>query len=127
MSCGTLLAPWHNALDVKLRNAHLAVVDRGKVFDYLLNEAHPDNGGKGRFFASLGFSREDPDRLINALGDVAEHGEAVKKQKRCTARNMLLTAGCRLSRKPPLVGQHGLDHRPRRGCAAARDRVSCKE
>jgi hypothetical protein len=39
--------------DVKLRNAHLAVIDRGKVLDYLLNEAHPDNGGKARFFASL--------------------------------------------------------------------------
>lgn len=64
--------------DVKLRNAHLAVVDRGKVLDYLLNEAHPDNGGKARFFAMLGFSREHPERLMNALRDVAEHGEVVK-------------------------------------------------
>jgi hypothetical protein len=39
---------------VKLRNAHLAVVDRSKVFDYLLNEAHPDNGGKAGFFGLLG-------------------------------------------------------------------------
>ena len=62
---------------MKLRNAHLAVIDRSKVLDYLLNEAHPDNGGKARFFASLGFSREDPDRLIKALRDVAEHGEVV--------------------------------------------------
>lgn len=35
-----------NASDVKLGNADLAVVDRAKVLDYLLNEAHPDNGGK---------------------------------------------------------------------------------
>jgi hypothetical protein len=63
--------------DVKLRNAHLAVIDRTKVLDYLLNEAHPDNGGKARFFASLGFLREDPERLMKALREVAEHGEVV--------------------------------------------------
>jgi len=63
---------------VKLRNAHLAVVDRGKIVDYLLQEAHPDNGGKARFFTSLGFSRDDPERLVMALRDVAEHGEVVK-------------------------------------------------
>jgi hypothetical protein len=60
---------------VKLRNAHLAIVDRTKVLDYLLNEAHPDNGGKARFFGWLGYSREDPERLIQALRDVAEHGD----------------------------------------------------
>ena len=62
---------------MKLRNAHLAVVDRGKVVDYLLNEAHPDNGGKARFFVSLGFSRENPERLMKALRDIAEHGQVV--------------------------------------------------
>lgn len=62
---------------MKLRNAHLAVVDRSKVIDYLLNEAHPDNGGKARFFGLLGYSREDPEPLMRALRDVAEHGEVV--------------------------------------------------
>jgi hypothetical protein len=32
---------WHNASDVKLRNAHRAIVARSKVLDHLLNEAHP--------------------------------------------------------------------------------------
>ena len=59
---------------MKLPNADLVVVDRAKVLDYLLNEAHPDNGGKARFFALLGFSREDPERLMKALREVAEHG-----------------------------------------------------
>ena len=68
---------WHNASDVKLRNAHLAVVDRSKVLDYLLNEAHPDNGGKAQYFTLLGFSRDDPEGLMGALRDVAEHGEVV--------------------------------------------------
>lgn len=62
---------------MKLRNAHIAAIDRSKVFDYLLNETHPDNGGKARFFASLGYSREDPERLIQALRDVAKNGEVV--------------------------------------------------
>ena len=62
---------------MKLRNAHLAVVDRSKVFDYLLNEAHPDNGGKAGFFGLLGYSREDPEPLMQALRDAAEHGDVV--------------------------------------------------
>ena len=63
--------------DMKLPNADLAVVDRTKVLDYLLNEAHPDNGGKARFFGLLGYSREAPERLMEALRDVAERGEVV--------------------------------------------------
>jgi hypothetical protein len=62
---------------MKLRNAHLAVIDRSKVLDYLLNEAHPDNGGKAPYFALLGFSRDDPEGLMGALRDVAEQGEVV--------------------------------------------------
>jgi hypothetical protein len=69
---------WHNANGVKLRNAHLAVVDRIKAVDYLLNDAHPDNGGKAKFFVSLGFSREDPEALMLALRDVAQRGEVVR-------------------------------------------------
>jgi hypothetical protein len=73
-------AAWHNASDVKLRYAHLAIVDRGKVVDYLLNEAHPDNGGKARFFASCGFASDTPELLMEALRGVAEHGEVVAPQ-----------------------------------------------
>lgn len=43
---------------MKLRNAHLAVVDRTKVFDYLLNEAHPDNGGKSAMSGQTQESRQ---------------------------------------------------------------------
>jgi hypothetical protein len=56
---------------VNLRNAHLAVVARHKIVDYLLNSAHPDKGGKAPFFESLGFSIEVPELLINALRTVA--------------------------------------------------------
>lgn len=63
---------------MKLRNAHLAIVERHKVVDYLLNSAHPDNGGKAQFFESLGFSADVPELLIDALRSVAHTGEIVE-------------------------------------------------
>jgi Domain of unknown function (DUF6883) len=63
---------------VRLRNAHFAVVERQKVIDYLLNAAHPDNSGKARFFESLGFSIEEPERLMAALRALAENGDVVE-------------------------------------------------
>lgn len=62
---------------VQLRNAHLAVVERHKVLEYLLNAAHPDNGGKAQFFESLGFTSENPELLAGALRAVAQTGEVV--------------------------------------------------
>ena len=63
----------------KLPNAHLAVIDQRKVSDYLLNPAHPDNGGKSKFFELLGYSRTDASPLIRALKRVAEAGDAVER------------------------------------------------
>ena len=63
---------------MKLRNAHLAIVERHKVVDYLLNSAHPDNGGKARFFESLGFSVDIADALIAALRLGAQTGDVVE-------------------------------------------------
>lgn len=54
-----------------LPNAHLAIVERGKIADYLLNPAHPDNGGKASFFIALGFLREQWETLAAALRRVA--------------------------------------------------------
>jgi filamentous hemagglutinin len=52
---------------VKLPNADQAVVEREKVVSYLLNSAHPDNGGKAAFFELLGFTRVDWRTLAEAL------------------------------------------------------------
>ena len=41
---------------LKLPNANLAVVDRTKVVEYLLNREHPDNGGKADCFIGMGFN-----------------------------------------------------------------------
>lgn len=54
-----------------LPNAHLAVVEREKITDYLLNPAHPDNGGKAPFFSALGFRPEDWETLAEALRRLA--------------------------------------------------------
>jgi len=63
---------------VQLRNAHLAVVERHKLLEYLLNAAHPDNGGKAQFFESLGFTSENPEPLAGALTAVARTGEVME-------------------------------------------------
>jgi hypothetical protein len=60
---------------VKLPNAHLAIVEREKITEYLLNDAHPDNGGKALFFVALGFSQEESQTLANALLKLAQETE----------------------------------------------------
>lgn len=76
-----------------LRNAHLAVVERHKVVDYLLNPSHPDNGGKAQFFESLAFSLDDPERLIEALLAAAQDGEVVETAQSEHGENLLSMAG----------------------------------
>jgi hypothetical protein len=44
---------------MKLPHADLVIIEQAKIVDYLLNPAHPDNGGKAAFFLAMGFSRED--------------------------------------------------------------------
>src|ERR1035441_8224437 len=62
---------------MKLPNAHLAEAEQGKICGYLLNAAHPDNGGKAAFFAGLGFQAENWRALATALRelDEAEQGK----------------------------------------------------
>jgi Domain of unknown function (DUF6883) len=56
---------------MELPNAQSAIVEREKVVDYLLNPAHPDNGGKAQFFLALGFAVEEWDSLADALRRLA--------------------------------------------------------
>lgn len=60
--------------DVTLPSAALAVVDKEKVIGYLLNAAHPDNGGKAAFFERLGFTSSDWLTLADAFRRVAVRG-----------------------------------------------------
>lgn len=52
---------------MKLPHAHLAIVEREKITAYLLNAAHPDNGGKAPFFRALGFAPEQWEHLAAAF------------------------------------------------------------
>ncbi|MDD5140284.1 MAG: hypothetical protein PHY43_08510 [Verrucomicrobiales bacterium] len=60
---------------MKLPNTDKLVVEREKVADYLLNPAHPDNGGKAEFFGKLGFRREEWEALAAALRTLAQTAE----------------------------------------------------
>ena len=62
---------------MKLPNAHLVLVGREKIIDYLLNPAHPDNGGKAQFFTSLGFHREDWE-MLRAFRQLAGNDEVTQ-------------------------------------------------
>ena len=59
---------------MKLPNAEKAIVGRNKIADYLLNPAHPDNGGKAVFFEELGFRGAQPAILAQALRRLARSG-----------------------------------------------------
>jgi hypothetical protein len=52
---------------VTLPNHESATVDRRKILEYLLNSAHPENGGKAAFFASLDFAHGNVEELMTAL------------------------------------------------------------
>lgn len=64
---------------MKLPNAHLAIVDREKIVDYLLNPAHPDNGGKAKFFLGLGFTVEQWQVFADALRTLATSFQVIEK------------------------------------------------
>ena len=63
---------------MKLPNAENAVVEREKIADYLLNPAHPDNGGKAPFFLSHGFRPDHWQTLATAFRRLAETTEVFK-------------------------------------------------
>ena len=63
----------------RLPSAERAIVDATKITEYLLNASHPDNGGKARFFQSLGFSATVPMLLSAALRAQATSGEVVQE------------------------------------------------
>ena len=50
-------------------NAGAAVVESGKLVDYVLSPLHPRGAAKARFLARFGFTAASPDALRNALLD----------------------------------------------------------
>jgi hypothetical protein len=58
---------------MKLPNANQALVERGKIVDYLLNLTHRYGANKARFFREFGFRIEEWERMAEAF---REHGQA---------------------------------------------------
>jgi hypothetical protein len=52
---------------VKLPNAERALVEQPKLVDYLLNAAHPDNGGKAKFLEGFGLMSLTPIRATRRV------------------------------------------------------------
>ena len=75
---------------LKLPNANVAVVDRTKVVEYLLNREHPDNGGKADFFIGLGFNPGVWDAFAAALRLLALSASVHAPWNLHTARSILL-------------------------------------
>jgi hypothetical protein len=75
---------------MKLPNADKAIVERGKIVDYLLNAAHPDNGGKAAFFLSLGFSVDRWSALASVFRRLAESAEVAKSMESLHGRKYIV-------------------------------------
>jgi hypothetical protein len=67
----------HHHLLMMLPNAATAIVEQRKIVDYLLNVAHPDNGGKAPFFHLMGFDALNWSQLSDALKELALNGTVV--------------------------------------------------
>jgi hypothetical protein len=86
---------------MKLPNAIKAVVAREKIVDYLLNAAHPDNGGKADFFEALGFQRNRWTILATAFQVLAQTAEVTQSLKSPQAKSMLWLGGFNPPRESP--------------------------
>lgn len=66
---------------MKMPNANLAIVEQGKIAEYLLNSKHRFGASKARFFTRFGFRREDWEALAAALREHGRKNEVTKMQE----------------------------------------------
>lgn len=93
---------------MKLPNAHLAVLARKKIVDYLLNPAHPDNAGKAPFFYALGFSLEWQ-ALAVALCQLAETNVVAKSMETSHGQKYVLDRTHWVTEREETVSANDLD------------------
>ena len=63
---------------MQLPNKEKAYVDRKKLTGYLLAESHPVGRTKARVFRKMGFSREEPELLEEAILSIANFQDVVE-------------------------------------------------
>jgi hypothetical protein len=90
---------------MKLPNAHLAVVEREKIVNYLLDPLHPNAADKAEFFALFGFSAES---WTDFAASLVRHG-----LENDVSRARLTLFGLRYQVDGPLVTPIGIKPRVR--------------
>jgi hypothetical protein len=63
---------------MRLPNAHQAIIDRDKITEYLLNNAHRYGASKAKFFGEFGFKLAAWEILAKALIEHAQRNEVSK-------------------------------------------------
>jgi hypothetical protein len=66
---------------MKLPNAELAIVEKKKIQEYLLNPDHRDGASKARFFVEFGFRREAWEVLAIALREHGRNNEVIRSKE----------------------------------------------
>lgn len=63
---------------MRLTNAHLAIVEREEITEYLFNPVHRYGASKARFFAGFGFTLETWEVLASALREHAHRHDVAR-------------------------------------------------
>lgn len=66
---------------MKLPNADLALVERAKITEYLLDVEHRYGSSKARFFSEFGFEIEKWEVLADALREHGQHHDVTQTRK----------------------------------------------
>ena len=75
---------------MNLPNASQAVIEREKIAGYLLDAAHPDNGGKAEFFGQFGFRRDNWMTLADALLKLAREADVCSSSSSAHGRKFVI-------------------------------------
>ncbi|MGD0351525.1 MAG: DUF6883 domain-containing protein [Verrucomicrobiota bacterium] len=100
---------------MKLPNPDKLLVEREKIADYLLNPAHPDNGGKAEFFEKLGFRRKEWEilaaafRVLAQTAEVTSHAESPHGRKYVIVGQIESPLGKPMAVKTIWIMDKGLD------------------
>ena len=92
-------------------NAHLALVEREKITEYLLNPEHPDNGGKAAFLITLGFDSEKWEILAAALRELVLNSDVELSMETIHGKKYIVDLENRNSGQKNTDGANDLDNR----------------